>query len=166
MTTSMVVAADEDDVIGRDGGLPWHLPKDLRRFRALTIGHVVIAGRRTHQSIIDRLGHPLPGRFAVVVSRQAAVLPPQRDVSYQPDVRSALQAAHDRADGDVFVIGGAEIYRQTLSQVDHIYLTRIHAHVGGDTRMPAGWLSGYALVEEEKVTDDELPFSFLAYRRG
>src|SRR5205814_6619050 len=69
MTASLVVAAAANEVIGRGGALPWHLPADLRRFRSLTTGHVVVMGRLTHESILDRLGHPLAGRTSIVVSR-------------------------------------------------------------------------------------------------
>lgn len=163
MTTALIVAADEDDVIGRDGALPWHLTKDLRRFKQLTDGHAVVAGRRTHESIVARLGHPLPGRYTVVVTRDCP--PDEAEVAFRPDIDSALHTAAVTDRGEVFVIGGAQIYAQTLPLIDRIYLTRVHANVGGDTVMPAGWLSGFAVTARDRVTDDELPFSFLTYDR-
>lgn len=168
MRTSLIVAAAENDVIGRRGGLPWYLPDDLRRFRELTTGHVVVAGRRTHESIVERLGHPLPGRITVLVTSAAGagagpVLP-------QPSVPAALSVARAVEEfagrGEVFVIGGRAVYAAALSEVDHIYLTRVHAVVPGDVTMPAGWLAGFTLVDSAgPVTGGELPYSVQRYER-
>src|SRR5262245_42738077 len=110
MMISLIVAADELDVIGRDGALPWYLPEDLKRFRALTDGHVVVAGRRTHESIVERLGHPLPGRTTVVVS---GVMTSEDDsvvvVGGVFEAMLTARALEDARGGDeVFVIGGAQ----------------------------------------------------------
>jgi dihydrofolate reductase len=149
---SMIVAATRDEVIGRDGDLPWHLPDDLRRFKALTSGHVVVVGRKTHESIVKRLGKPLPGRISVVVSRDPQ--PGDGPVIYQPSVATALSVARAieafAGRDEVFVIGGAQVYLETLPEVDRVYLTRVHLDVDGDTRMPADWLAGFTLVDEEK----------------
>ncbi|GAB1690732.1 dihydrofolate reductase [Krasilnikovia sp. M28-CT-15] len=169
MTTCLIVAADDADVIGRADDLPWHLPSDLRRFKELTTGHVMVAGRRTHRSIVDRLGHALPGRCTVVVTSQPQRLSPLDGVVPQPDVESALHAARTIAafagDKQMFVIGGAEVYRQALPHVERIYLTRVHDRVAGDKAMPAGWLAGFQLVTEERVLGDALPYSFQTYER-
>jgi dihydrofolate reductase len=165
MRTSLFVAADENDVIGRDGTLPWHFSEDLKRFRRLTEGHVMVSGRLNNDSMIRRLGHPLPGRITVVVSRQLD-LPPYPDVVYKPDVASALAAARTIeafAGGDeVFVIGGAQIYRDTLDEVSRVYLTRVHGSYDGDTVMPAGWLAPFVLHDESPQGE----FSYLIYERG
>jgi dihydrofolate reductase len=165
VATALIVAADEGDVIGVDGGLPWHLPEDLRRFRQLTTGHVVVAGRRTHDSIVDRLGHPLPGRITVVVTRRTG-LAGAGTVIYQPDVASALavaRAVEAFAGRDtVFVIGGAEIYARALLEVDVVHLTRVNGRHSGDAVMPAGWLDGFELTAKE---DPDPRFSYLTYRR-
>ncbi|HEX6870629.1 MAG TPA: dihydrofolate reductase [Micromonosporaceae bacterium] len=164
MNLSLIVAADEHDVIGRGNDLPWHLPEDLRRFKRLTLGHVVVAGRRTHDAIVDRLGRALPGRVTVVVSRRAARS--GDGVVYQPDLTSALGAAETIetfANGhEVFIIGGADIYTQTLPLVSRIHLTRVHDRVDGDVRMPAGWLEPFILVEREAPGPQ---FSFETYQR-
>ena len=171
--TSLIVAADENDVIGRGGGLPWHLPEDLRRFKHLTTGHVVVAGRRTHESIVARLGHPLPGRLMVVVTRQRG-LRSHDTVIYQPDVASALAAARaieSFAGGDeIFVIGGAEIYVQALPETGLVRLTRVHDKVVGDVGLPAGWLEGFELIDQQEPgyaeeDPEDVRFTFLAYRR-
>jgi dihydrofolate reductase len=165
VVTALIVAADEGDVIGADGGLPWHLPADLRRFRELTTGHVVVAGRRTHDSIVDRLGQPLPGRITVVVTRRADRV--GRDtVIYQPDIASALSVARAieafAGRDTVFVIGGAEVYAQALPAVDVVHLTRVHDRHRGDTHLPAGWLDGFELADK---TEPDPRFSYLTYRR-
>lgn len=152
MRVSMILAATRDEVIGDAGDLPWHLPDDLRRFKALTSGHVVVVGRKTHESIVRRLGKPLPERISVVVTR--APRPGDGPVIYQPSVAAALSVARAieafAGRDEVFVIGGAQVYVEALPEVDRVYLTRVHLDVEGDTRMPADWLAGFALVDEEK----------------
>ena len=150
----------ENRVIGRGGGLPWHLSDDLRRFKRLTMGHHIVMGRKTYDSI----GRPLPGRTSIVVSR---------DPDYAPEgvlVASSIDQAKRLAAGDaeVFFIGGAQIYRQILPEVDRIYLTRIHAHVEGDTFFPDVDFDQWQLIESEHVpADDKHPcdHSFLIYTR-
>jgi dihydrofolate reductase len=168
MRVSLIVAAADGDVIGRDGDLPWHVSADLRRFRELTTGHVVVAGRRTHESIMDRLGRPMPGRITVVVSR--TILAGSGPVFYQPSVPAALSVARaieEFAGGDeVFVIGGAEVYGASLPEVDRIELTRIDAEVVGDTRMPAGWLAGFALADARPGVEDGLKFEWQRWERA
>jgi dihydrofolate reductase len=163
-TTARFVAADEGDVIGSGGGLPWHIPADLQRFKRLTMGHVVVAGRRTHESIVERLGRPLPGRFTVVLTRRPG---PGRDtVIYQPDIASALSVARAveafAGRDTVFVIGGGEVYAQALPEVDLVHLTRVHDRHAGDVVMPAGWLDGFELVDKQQPDPG---FSYLTYRR-
>ena len=159
----MIVAADEKDTIGQDGRLPWHLTEDLQRFRRLTTGHVVVAGRKTHDSIVERLGCPLPGRITVVASRTGRGA--ANGVIFMPTVDDALAAARtieEFTGGDeVFIIGGAEIYRATLNQVNRIQLTRVVGEVDGDTRLDDGWLDGFRLVE----ADPRDGFSFETYER-
>lgn len=126
---TLIVALDLDDVIGRAGGLPWHLPADLRRFRRLTLGKPVILGRRTHESI----GRALPGRRNVVVSRQAG---------YHADgceVVSSLEAALALVQGapEVMILGGATLYEQALPRADRLQLTRVQGRFEGDVRFPA-----------------------------
>lgn len=125
---SLIVAADERGGIGRDGGLPWHLPDDLRRFKALTMGKPMVMGRRTWDSI----GRPLPGRRSLVVSRQRDLAIPGAEVVGSLD--EALRAAGDVP--EVCVIGGAELYRAALPRADLIHLTRVHATVPADTFLP------------------------------
>ncbi len=167
--TSLIVAADEQDLIGRgDGDLPWHLPNDLRRFQRLTSGHVVVAGRRTHESIVRRLGRPLPNRFTVVVTRQTG-LPVVPGVLYQPDVTSAMVAARGieafAGRTELFVIGGAEIYAQAMPFVDRVHLTRVHTVADGDVYLADGWLEAFTLVKAEKSDADPIEVSYCEYAR-
>jgi dihydrofolate reductase len=166
---SLVVAAAANEVIGADGALPWHLPGDLRRFRALTRGHVVVMGRATYQSILDRLGHPLTGRTSVVVSRTL-------EETGDPSVRVARSVtgalalaerlAAEAGDTEIFVIGGESVYRDALPVAGRVYLTRVHHEVPGDRAMPPGWLDGFELAaREEGGRQGSLPHSFLEYRR-
>jgi len=128
MRISLVVAVSENGVIGRDVGLPWHLPADLQHFKRVTLGHPILMGRRTHESI----GRPLPGRANLILSRNPDYIAPGCAV-----VRNwtrALEAADDAA--ELMVIGGEAVYRLALAQADRIYLTRVHADVEGDAHFP------------------------------
>ena len=186
----MIVAASENDVIGRDGALPWRLPRDARRFRELTTGHVVVMGRVTYDSIVAALGRPLPDRASIVVTRASGVTgatpaqpgsgapgaagtqPSGGQVLWAGSLASALEEARRVAaaagDEELFVAGGVSIYCDVLPLADRIYLTRVHHVVEGDRSMPAGWLGGFELVRREDVTDPKshLRYSFLDYERA
>jgi dihydrofolate reductase len=156
----LIAAMSENGVIGRDGQLPWHLPADLRRFKNLTDGHAVVMGRRT----FDSIGRPLPNRRNVVVTRN-------RDwaaagATAAPSLDAALAAVPD--DEAVFVVGGAEIYREALPRADRLELTIVHAEVDGDTWFPEIDLAEWTLVEEERHEADdrhEHAFTFRTYER-
>lgn len=147
MRISLVVATAADNVIGKDGKLPWHLPEDLRHFKALTMGKPVIMGRRTFESI----GCALPGRLNIVITRQAGYRADGCEVVRCP--ADALTAAGD-AD-EVMVIGGGEIYAQFLRRTDRIYRTRVDAKVAGDTRFPPLDPDDWELVESESFPAGE-----------
>jgi len=171
MIVSLVVAASANEVIGADGALPWHLPGDLRRFRELTTGHVVVMGRLTYQSILDRLGHPLTGRTSVVVSRTLGE-PGHPGVRVARSLAEALSLAGalaaEAGDTEFFVIGGESVYRDVLPLADRVYLTRVHGEVAGDRAMPDGWLAGFELAgrDDDAGAQGPLRFSFLDYRRA
>ena len=141
MRIVFVVAAASNGVIGQDGQLPWRLPTDLKRFRALTLGKPVIMGRKTYQSI----GKPLAGRDNIVLSRQpafhAAGVTVVADIDAAIDLGRRLAAQHGV--DEVAVIGGAEVFRAALAQTDRIYLTLVVAAPAGETRLapfdPADW---------------------------
>jgi len=157
---AIIVAADERGGIGRDGGLPWHLPEDLKRFKALTMGKPMVMGRRTWDSI----GRPLPGRRSLVVSRQGDLAIAGAEV--YGSLEAALEAAADAP--ETCVIGGAEIYRQALPRAEVVHLTRVHALVDADTFLPlldAGeWEE---VAREDRPADDRHAhaYSFLTLRR-
>lgn len=125
---SLVAAVARNGVIGRSNSLPWRLPEDLRRFRHLTLGHPVIMGRKTFES----LGRPLPGRTNMVVSRNMPATP---NVEIYSSLETALAAAI-RMDESVFVIGGGEIYSQAIPHANRLHITEIRADFDGDTRFP------------------------------
>jgi dihydrofolate reductase len=162
---SLIVAADENDVIGKDGVLPWHLAEDLKRFKQLTAGHAVVAGRATFDSMMDRLGHPLPGRITVVVTRNVGRRP-YPSVIYKPDVPSALAAAETieafAGRDEVFIVGGAQIYQEALSVVQRVYLTRVHGTFDGDCGLPPGWLTPFELRAQTRHDK----FTWLTYERA
>jgi dihydrofolate reductase len=161
---SLVVAAAANGVIGRENRMPWHLPEDLAHFRRLTLGHPVVMGRKTYESIVATLGKPLPGRTNIVVTRQAGFEAPGCVVA--PSLDAALAAA--RKDAEIFVIGGAEIYRLALERADRVYLTRIDAAFEGDAAFPALDPARW----RETAREDHPPargrtfgFAFLRYER-
>ncbi len=129
MTLSLIVAVAENGVIGRANQLPWRLPEDLQRFRRITTGHPVIMGRKTFESI----GRPLPGRTNIVVSR-TGVFP--GTVSAHSLEEALTEASRASGAGEIFVIGGGEIYRAALPLATRIHLTRVHSSVEGDATFP------------------------------
>ncbi|MFQ5765578.1 MAG: dihydrofolate reductase [Rhodospirillales bacterium] len=134
MRVSLIVAMADNRVIGLDGGMPWHVPGDLRYFRETTMGHPVIMGRKTYQSI----GAALPGRANIVVTRNTGFEAPDADVVN--DLGKALTKARAMAEiaglDEVFVIGGAEVYVQALPEAQRIYLTEVHGEPPGDAFFP------------------------------
>ena len=145
MTVTIVAAVARNGVIGVGGGLPWHLPDDLRRFKALTIGHVLVMGRRTYESI----GRPLPGRTTVVVTRQADWPAGADEVMRARDVPGALELAHE-IDDEVFVVGGGQIYEEALPLADRLELTFVDAEPQGDTFFPeVDWSQWREVAREE-----------------
>lgn len=132
MTVTLVVAVGANGVIGADGGLPWRLPEDLAHFKKLTMGHPMIMGRTTFESI----GGPLPGRTTIVLTRDPDWSADGVEVA--PTLAAALERAHE-LDGEVFIVGGAQVYAQALEAglVDLMCVTRVAASPEGDTRFPA-----------------------------
>jgi dihydrofolate reductase len=128
MRVSIIVAMARNRVIGANNAIPWHLPAELRMFKAITMGHHIIMGRNTWESI----GRLLPGRTTVIFTRQRDFGVPGAVIADSLDV--ALAAC--RNDEEVFVIGGAQLYAAALPRADRIYLTEVDANVEGDTLMP------------------------------
>jgi dihydrofolate reductase len=158
MKLAAIVAMASNRCIGKDNTLPWRLPADLKRFKQLTMGHTLVMGRKTYESI----GRPLPGRTMVVLTRQRDYAPEGVQVAH------SLEQALELARGDeVFIAGGADLYQQTLERIRRLYLTRIERDYEGDTFFPEVDLSGWKLLAEEHhpATATEPPFTFLTYER-
>ena len=155
----LVAAVARNGVIGASGRLPWHLPEDLKHFRKITLGHPVIMGRRTWES----LGKPLPGRENIVVSRRAGFAPPGASVATSLAGAIALCAGEPVA----FVIGGAELYGAALPLADGLVLTEIDRDYAGDTVFPAWDRSAWRATQREAhAAADGTRFEFVLYERA
>ena len=163
MRLALIAAVAENGVIGVDGGMPWHYPEDLRRFKETTMGHPVVMGRRTYESIASRLGGPLPGRTSVVLSRRATLDLPEGAV-HAADVEAALAAAAAALDGDretAYVAGGESVYEQLLPEAHELRITEIPEAPDGDAHFPE---IDEAWTAVDRETDGDL--SFVTYRRA
>ncbi len=132
-----VVAMDDARIIGRDGALPWHLPEDLAHFKSLTMGGVVVMGRKTWDSLPTKF-KPLPGRINIVVTRNPAAVSVPEGVHLVTSVDAALEVGRGlvEAQNGIWIIGGAEIYRLSLPLVDEVHLTQVHGVHEGDASFP------------------------------
>ena len=157
---SLVVAMDESGLIGRAGQLPWRLPEDLKHFRRLTLGKTVLMGRKTW----DSLGKPLEGRRNWVLSRDRAFRPAGCEVFATLD-----QALAAHREGELVVIGGAELYRQTLPLAQTLHLTRVRARVEGDTYFPPWTAADFrqtAVVDHPADARHAHAYSFITMERA
>lgn len=161
MKLSLIAALSSNQVIGNNQQLPWHLSADLKKFKAITMGHPILMGRYTFESI----GRPLPGRQNLIVSR-----------SLQADIEGCivfndLEAAliYCRKYPELFVIGGASLYESLLPQADYLYLTLIHRQFQGDTFFPKIDWQMWIEAERQDINNDmdvDFSYSFVKYRRG
>jgi dihydrofolate reductase len=164
MDVSLVAALSSNRVIGRDNALPWKLSEDLRRFKALTLGHPVVMGRKTYESIIASLGKPLPGRENIVVTRSARYEAPGCRVAHSLD--EALEAARAAPGGDLCcVIGGEEIFRLALPLADRMELTEIHRDYEGDAWFPPWRHEEWQETAREPRESGGLRYDFVTYQR-
>jgi len=157
---SIIVAVSTNNVIGVEGGLPWKLSEDLRRFKRLTMGKPIVMGRRTWESI----GRPLPGRQNIVLTRRSGFDAPGCDVVASP--AEALDAAGD-AD-EIMIIGGSQVYALFLSKASRLYMTRVHADIDGDAEFPELDEEEWQMVDNEaRQADDANQFAveFRTYER-
>jgi dihydrofolate reductase len=145
-TISLIAAIGRNRVIGAGADIPWHLPADQQRFKRLTMGRPLVMGRKTHESI----GRPLPGRRNIVVSRRAGHLAPGCEVA-----RSFEQALAMAGDGEVFVIGGAELYQAALPVADRLYLTFVELAPEGNVLFPAYNPADWEEIERMEGSIDE-----------
>lgn len=144
---SLIVAMAKNRVIGADGRIPWHLPNELQLFKSVTMGHHIIMGRKTYESI-NRL---LPGRSTVIVTRQKDYAVPGAKIAHTLDEAVALCAG----DSEIFVIGGGELYRAAMSKADRIYLTVVDADPIGDTYMPEFDTTQWRVHSTQRFGKDE-----------
>lgn len=165
MQLVLIAAASENDVIGVDGGLPWSLPDDLKRFRDLTRGKPVLMGRKTYESLPPQF-RPLPGRLNVVVTRQEGYDAP--GCTTVRSLEDAIAAAQASGSEEVYVIGGGELYRSAMDRADRIELTRVHAKVGGNATFPAIGADWKEVGRQEHPADGRHAhaFAFVTYVRG
>ncbi len=158
---SLIVAMASNRVIGHDGRLPWHLPADLRFFKTTTMGHPIVMGRRTYESI----GRPLPGRRSLVLSRDRTYS--GEGIEVYGSLDNALAACNDGS--EVFVIGGASVYAAALPRAVRLWLTRVHAVLEGDTWLPEFEKTGWRLDWSESRAADQdhaHPFTFERWERN
>jgi dihydrofolate reductase len=163
MSLSHIVAVSENDVIGVNNTLPWDIPEDMKFFKDKTKGRAIIMGRKTYESV----GHPLPNRLSVVITRQKDYKVDAPNVILVPDLKTAIAEAEKQVSkwGDeIFIIGGGEIFKESIDMVDVIYLTRIHKSFDGDIKYPKVDPKKFQLIEQRDRTEP-VPFSFLTYSR-
>jgi dihydrofolate reductase len=153
---SIIAALARNRVIGRENALPWRIPADLRRFKQLTIGHTLLMGRKTYESI----GRALPGRRSVVITRNASLVAPNQLVA-----RSVPEALRMAEGDEVFIAGGAEIYRQTLELADRMYLTKVERDFEGDAIFPEWDEREWHVVADEAGGDEPVPYRFVTLDR-
>jgi dihydrofolate reductase len=157
LIVSLIVAMDEKGGIGYENRLPWRLPADLQRFKSVTMGHHLIMGRKTYESI----GRSLPGRTTIVITRQVDY--PAQGALIAHSLPQALQMAESRGESEAFVIGGGQIFRQALDRAYRIYLTQVHAELQADTHFPILDASKWEALEvSEHLSDErnEYPFTY------
>jgi dihydrofolate reductase len=152
---SLIVAMDEQNGIGYRGALPWKLSTDLKRFKQLTMGHHIIVGRKTFESI----GRPLPGRQVIVVTHRSGYNP--EGVLVAHSVERAIEMAHQNNESEAFICGGAQIYGEMIGRAERIYLTQVHAKVDSDTFFPEFSREGWEVVESVgHAADEKNQYSF------
>ena len=160
MTVSIVVAIAQNNAIGKDNQLLWHLPKDLKHFKEITSGHTIIMGRKTYESV----GKPLPNRRNIIITRQNITID-GCEVVNSMDEALKLCAGED----EVFIVGGAEIYKQALALTDRIYLTIVHQEFDGDTYFPEIKEDEWTETKREDHQADDrhaIPYSFITLERA
>jgi dihydrofolate reductase len=161
MILSHIVAASENDIIGADNKLPWNIPEDTRFFKDKTVGHAIIMGRKTYES----MGKPLPGRLNVIVTRQKDYAVPGAVVVSSIEEGIEYCKGQTAKYGDeIFIIGGGEIYRQSMPYVNLIYLTRVHQIVKGDATYPKVDVNLFEQIERRERPGTPA-YTFLTYKK-
>ncbi len=162
---SLIVAVAENNVIGKDNTLIWHLPADMKYFKEKTTGHTIITGRKNYESIPEKF-RPLPNRTNIVITRQKDYNASGAIVCNT--IESAIERAKQNNDTEIFIIGGAEIYKQSLHLADKIYLTKIKHHFEGDAFFPEINFNEWKETERTAgITDEKnkYPHDFITYEK-
>lgn len=156
MRISFIVAKSENNVIGINNKLPWHLKDDLQNFKKLTMGHHILMGRKTFESI----GKPLPGRMSLVISSEPR--PATDSVFWFTSIWRAIKQAERAGETELFIIGGEKVFKSALTIADRIYLTEVKGDVKGDTFFPSLSMKNWKLISEQsfsKNSDNDHDFS-------
>ena len=161
--TSIIAALGKDRALGKDNQLLWHIPKDLKRFKTLTLGHPVVMGRKTFESIVAQLGKPLPERTNIVITRDAAWAHEGVEVAHT--IEEALAKAKEVDQEEVFVIGGAQVYDQALPFADRLYLTLVESAAEGDTFFPEYEHMFTKKVSEEPHENEPISYAFVTLEK-
>lgn len=164
---SIVVSMTDERVIGKNNMIPWHITKDLVRFKNKCLGRVVIMGRKTFDSLVsyyDKSGRPLPGKTYIIVTADTSYVPRRENTIVASSLKEALQKAKELEKEEIIIAGGSSIYTQALPFADKLYLTLIHMRVDGDAFFPE--YSMFAKVtEEETFTTEDYSYTFLTRER-
>lgn len=164
MILSSIVAADENNAIGKDNQLPWHLPNDLRFFKKTTLGKPVLMGRKTYES----MGRPLPGRLNIVISQQKELELPEGVLQFAT-IEAGVQRMEEEQTEEGFIIGGGKIFEQTMDLIDRLYITRVHTSIADATTFfPDIDHTHWKLIWQERHETDEkhaFAFTFQQYEK-
>ena len=156
MNIALIVAMSGDGTIGDKGKIPWHISDDLKRFKRLTMGHPIVMGRKTYESI----GKPLPGRTNIVLTRSAHFIAPPGVLKFD-SLDAALDHCRQQGEELVFIVGGSDVYKQALPHADQLFITEVHQRLTGDTKFPDYDRSQWIEVAREDAPD----CSFVEYAR-
>lgn len=162
MIISMIVAVAENNVIGKDNGMLWKLPADLKYFKTITMGHHILMGRKTYEA----MGGSLPGRTNVIITRQENYA--VKDANVVNSLEAAIKFAEQNGETEAMILGGGTIYEQAISMANRIYLTRVHGTFEGDTLFPELDETTWIETKQDKhEADDKNPlnYTFLEYER-
>lgn len=168
MIISIIAALSDNNVVGNKNRIPWHIKDDLIRFKEKTLHHTVIMGRATFESLMEyykKSGRPLPERKNIIVSRDPTYIASCENCYVVPSIDKALEQARTIEQEEVFISGGASIFRQTINLADKLYLTVVHKDFEGDTYFPEYTHFKKIIKKEDKISPDGLEYSFVDLER-
>ncbi len=158
---SLIAALSENRVIGKENKLPWHIPEDLKRFKKLTSGHVVIMGRKTYESI----GKALPRRTNIIITHTSGLFVGNADTTTANSLEQAIEIAWHYEKQEIFIIGGGQIFKQAITFADKLYLTIVHTTINGDAFFPEYKKIFTKIAYEEKGESNGYKYTFLDLRK-